>query len=451
MSHQEAHSPTQFANSFFIVVLAALFLFSLALAPWHDTWTLAFLVGLPSVAIPTLLIYRAPDSLLARATVGAATMIFCGLNIQQAHGMTELHFGIFAMLALLLCYEDWRVIVVAAAVIAVHHLLFSYLQQTGHAMICMPQPGMGLVLVHAAYVVIEAAGLSYLAVLMRRKTVSSAGQNASERQRASFLEGVVTQIHSGIDQTSQASEVLARLSDEIELGARKQASCLEQTTTGVEKIGSIMRRSAESAKAANQLAASSGESAARGGRVVSDVETAMVEIKASSSKIAEIISTINEIAFQTNLLAVNAAVEAARAGENGRGFAVVAFEVRSLAQRTSAAAKEIKGLVEDSLKKVQRGGELATHSGETLHGIVNSVGELSHMVAGIARASEEQKMAIEVVNSAITQVDGVTQANSTQTRQLASTAQSLAAQSKSLMDLLGTLSANKPTTSSLQL
>ena len=163
----------------------------------------------------------------------------------------------------------------------------------------------------------------------------------------------------------------------------------------------------------------------------------MTEINTASAKISDIISTINEIAFQTNLLAVNAAVEAARAGEEGRGFAVVATEVRSLAQRSAEAAKEIKGLIQDSLEKVEKGSELVNRSGATLQGIVGSVKRVTDIVGEIAAASSEQSTGIEQVNTAITQMDHVTQSNSAQTEQLASTAQSFAGQSARLMQLVG--------------
>jgi len=177
--------------------------------------------------------------------------------------------------------------------------------------------------------------------------------------------------------------------------------------------------------------------------VVANAITAMAEINASSSKISDIISTIDEIAFQTNLLAVNAAVEAARAGDEGRGFAVVASEVRSLAQRSAVAAKEIKVLIQDSLRKVEAGSGLVNRSGETLHGIVGSVKRVTDIVGEIAAASGEQSTGIEQVNTAMTQMDQVTQSNSAQTEELSATAQALSEQAAHLMELVSTFTLNQ--------
>jgi methyl-accepting chemotaxis protein len=198
-----------------------------------------------------------------------------------------------------------------------------------------------------------------------------------------------------------------------------------------------VRQSADNARQASQLATGSRESAEKGQEVVSSAIAAMAEINTASAKIFDIISTINEIAFQTNLLAVNAAVEAARAGEEGRGFAVVATEVRSLAQRTAEAAKEIKGLIQNSLEKVEKGSELVNRSGATLQGIVASVKRVTDIVGEIAAASAEQSIGVEQVSTAVTQMDHVTQSNSAQTQELSSTAQTLSGQAARLTQLVG--------------
>ena len=239
-----------------------------------------------------------------------------------------------------------------------------------------------------------------------------------------------------------SSQQLAAASEAIASGAQEQAASLEETSASLEQITAAVRQSANNAHQASQLAASSKDSALQGQEVVSKAISAMSDINVASAKISDIISTIDEIAFQTNLLAVNAAVEAARAGEEGRGFAVVASEVRSLAQRSALAAKEIKGLIQDTLRKVQAGSALVNRSGETLQGIVGSVKRVTDIVSEIAAASGEQSSGIEQVNSAMTQMDQVTQSNSAQTEELSATAQSLSEQASHLMELVSLFTLN---------
>ncbi len=426
------------ANQFFIVVLWGLFLFSLGLAPWHGTWMAAFAVGLPVAVVSTLLLVSAPASLLTRMMVGASLMAFAGLHIHQANGMIEMHFGVFVLLALLVIYEDWRVIVVAAGVIAVHHLATAYLQSAGYGVMCMPTPSLGLVLLHAGYVVVESAALGYLAASMHKKTLQAATSLGATEENLQLMQTMASQTRSGVDAIRAASQELTQSAGSIAEGAKAQASSLEDTAASLEQMTTTMRQTAENAIQANQLASSSKASAEQGQRVVTKAVDAMQEINLASAKISDIISTIDEIAFQTNLLAVNAAVEAARAGEQGRGFAVVAAEVRSLAQRSAAAAKEIKRLIEDTLKKVARGTELVNRSGETLQTIVASTKRVTDIVGDISAAAAEQSVGIEQVNKAVIQIDQVTQLNSAQTDELSATARALSDQSIRLAQLVET-------------
>lgn len=228
----------------------------------------------------------------------------------------------------------------------------------------------------------------------------------------------IEKLQETISRIRESSEFIRTSSEEISVGnnnlsqrAEQQASTLEETASSMEELTSTVKNNADNAQQANRLAVGARDLAVKGGSVVKDAVTAMNEITASSNKIAEIIGVIDEIAFQTNLLALNASVEAARAGDQGRGFAVVASEVRNLAQRSAAAAKEIKELIKDSVNKVETGGRLVNESGNTLNEIVEGVKKVGDIISEIAAASQEQSTGIEEVNKAVTQLDEITQQN----------------------------------------
>lgn len=225
------------------------------------------------------------------------------------------------------------------------------------------------------------------------------------------LRGIVTEIRDSSSQIDNTSAEIASGNNNLSSRTEQQAAALEQIASSMEEITSTVKQNADNAAHANVLATDAGSIADEGGKVVEKAVTAMTEINQSSAQIAEIISVIDEIAFQTNLLALNASVEAARAGEQGRGFAVVATEVRNLAGRSATAAREIKDLINDSVKKVQTGTELVNESGEQLGEIVSGVKRVKDIVAEIAAASSEQSGGLNQISTAITSMDDLTQQN----------------------------------------
>jgi len=247
------------------------------------------------------------------------------------------------------------------------------------------------------------------------------------------LIAVVGQVRSGTDTIATASSQIAAGNQDLSSRTEQQASSLEQTAASMEELTSTVKQNAENARQANQLAVSASNVAMKGGAVVGEVVTTMASIETSSRKIVDIIGVIDSIAFQTNILALNAAVEAARAGEQGRGFAVVATEVRNLAQRSAAAAKEIKGLIDDSVNSVSAGTRLVEQAGSTMEDIVGSVRRVTDIMGEITAASQEQTTGIEQINQAITQMDQVTQQNAALVEEAASAASSLREQATTLV------------------
>ena len=273
--------------------------------------------------------------------------------------------------------------------------------------------------------------------------VETGAKTGDLRKMAESVNRLLESVSEIVTSVKGASSEVLRGAEEISQGnlnlsqrTEQQSSSLEETASSMEEMTSTVKQNADNAGQANQLATAARDQAEKGGAVVGKAVGAMAKINEASKKISDIIGVIDEIAFQTNLLALNAAVEAARAGEQGRGFAVVATEVRSLAGRSATAAKEIKELIQDSVKKVEDGSALVTQSGQTLDQIVTSVKKVSDIIAEIAAASREQSAGIEQVNQAVMQMDEMTQQNAALVEEATAASQSMAEQARQLTTLM---------------
>ncbi len=448
-----------------LAAIAVLLAAAVAYGASNSGAMLPLLLGGAIFAVAVVAALSSQGGALSRVALPALGMAMVGLLIHTARGHAEAHFAVFAFLACTVVYRHWLPVVVAAGTIAVHHLSFNYFQQWGWGPICFTEPSLLTVIEHAAYVVAEAVLLVMLALRARADFAASeeltgivgrliagdgsidfapahlAVNSAAARQLQQALrhvEQTIAAVRASAESITTATTEIASGNLDLSQRTENAASSLQQTASSMEQLTATVRHSADSAVQAKDLAASAAQVAQRGGSVVSQVVTTMGDINASSKKIADIIGTIDGIAFQTNILALNAAVEAARAGEQGRGFAVVASEVRSLAQRSAEAAREIKSLIGTSVEKVETGTRLVADAGHTMSEIVASVQRVADIIGEISAASGEQSAGIGQVNHAVADLDHSTQQNAALVEQSAAAAGSLKDQAVRLAQLVAT-------------
>ncbi|MBI3368048.1 MAG: chemotaxis protein, partial [Burkholderiales bacterium] len=453
-----ATSLSSVADRLMLLALGVSGLVAIAIGVQYQQLTLAAVAAVALLGLGALGYLIAPASQLSRALLASALMAMTALHIQLGRGTLEFHFGVFVVLALLLVYRDWRPIVVAAGLIAVHHIAFDRLQAAGSAVYCLTQPDFLKILIHAGYVVAQAGFEIYMALMMRNVAnvgeelnrlvahVSAKGEVAldvdavpAETASAQALKQALLRLRSAMVSVSGTINGIQSASSEIASGnadlsqrTEQTSSSLQRTASSMEQLTATVQHSAAAAAQANDIAHGAAQAAERGGAVVKEVVSNMDEIAASSKRIADITGVIDGIAFQTNILALNAAVEAARAGEQGRGFAVVAGEVRSLAQRAAEAAREIKGLIGASVERVESGARLVHEAGSAMGEIVAGVRQVTDTIAQISSSAKEQSAGIGEVNQAVAQLDTMTQQNAALVEQSAAAAESLRAQAEQL-------------------
>ncbi len=445
-----------------MVVMGVYALMAVGLGVYNDMLGLAIGGSLVFGLITLGMVLTAPGSLATRLVLAVSMMGMVALQIQLARGQTEYHFGVFLTLALLLGYRDWRPIIAAAVAIAVHHVAFDRLQLAGAGVYCLTEPSFLTIVEHAAYVVgqtgfeivmanqmaREARRGEEITAMVQRLTADGridlhlenlparTGMAQNLRDAVSRINAVVGTVHEATGSIHVATREIASGNQDLSVRTERAASSLQETASALEELTTTVRQTADSARTAQQLATTASDAARRGGSVVSQVVSNMEEITASSRKIADIIGTIDGIAFQTNILALNAAVEAARAGEQGRGFAVVASEVRSLAQRSATAAREIKTLIETSVVSVENGSRLVHEAGQAMGGLVSSVQRVTDIISEISAATSEQDRSLQHVNHAVTTLDQATQQNAALVEESAAAAQSLSEQADRLRDVM---------------
>lgn len=479
------------ADNFFSAVTAALFIVSLLLANWYNTWAAALLIGIPAFAVPFMISRMSPGSRLSRIAYGASLMVFSALHIHQAHGLLEMHFSIFVLLATLLYYRDALPILAAAATIAVHHVLFNYLQENGSSVwVFESRTGFNIVMLHAVFVVIESGALIYLAhkswiEFQQNAELAEIGTHISKQGEVDLTFQVTNpkgeftrsfneffaQMNGLVSQASQLSQKIndvgaafSRSTQSMSEGAHTQhdetdliATATTQMSASMNEVNGHSQLAADAAQQANSISIESEKSITAARTTIEDLATnidraneVIQNLDSESNNIGSVLSVIQGIAEQTNLLALNAAIEAARAGEQGRGFAVVADEVRTLASRTHESTEEIQrmierlqkgsneavGAMETSKTGVHSSVEQITLTSERLQTMKGAIGEIHGMSQQIASALEEQSTAISEVNGNLNTIRDISETTTEQAATSSRDAGQLVAMANDLRGLL---------------
>jgi methyl-accepting chemotaxis protein len=450
-----------FARQGNLVMLLALFgeaAAALAIGQAYGTLSLALAASALLLAVGTAAYLAGRSQAGGWVLLTSCNVAFIALHLQLGRGTIEFHFGVFVLLGLLMVYRDWRPIVLAAALFAVHHVGFDRLQAAGYGVYCTPEANFLKTLMHAVYVVVQTGIEIHLALQLRQAALASAELSAIvchvddgevlrldvagmalHSSTALALQRAIGKVATAMADVSTAAASIEVASSEIAAGnldlsqrTEMQAANLQQTAASMQQLTGTVKNTAETALQAAQLAGHAADAAVEGGVRVGTVTETMNGISTSSRRIADINAVIDGIAFQTNILALNAAVEAARAGEHGRGFAVVAAEVRLLSQRSANAAREIKTLIGESVEKAELGTDQVKSAGDSMTHIVGQAQRVNQLISEISQAAAQQTQGITLVGSAVTQLDAVTQQNAALVEQGAAAADSLKQQATRL-------------------
>lgn len=408
------------ADRLILVLIWSLWGISLAVGYLNENVVQGAIVATALACLSSVLTLLFPGALLLRLSSAFVLMAFSALLIHLGHGETEYHFSVFVLLSALLAWRDWRPLLMGAAVIAIHHLVFNYLQEHDlYGVVVFMHTGFHMVVFHALFVVVQTAILILLAVRMEQdaRSASEVAALAGSPFARTFsltlgtMRATLEQVSANIGQLLEASRTLGQRNSALSERTDHQANSLATAASAMEQLRAVATLTSEKASQVREVAFSTSHVAEQGGNNVRQAMAAMEQIREESQRIYAILELIDGIAFQTNILSLNASVEAARAGEHGKGFAVVASEVRVLAQRSEEAAKEIRQLLTAAQATTQHGVEQVEHAGLTMKSIIESIEGLRSLLEELSQMSEQQRASIAQMNDSIASIDASVQEN----------------------------------------
>ncbi|MHA0864182.1 methyl-accepting chemotaxis protein [Enterobacter wuhouensis] len=427
------------ADRLMLGLIWAMWAVSLGVGYMNENLTQGATIGTALACLATLASLVFPGTLLLRLVFAFVLMAFSALLIQLGEGETEYHFSVFVLLSALLAWRDWRPLLAGAAVIALHHLIFNYLQENDlYGVVVFMHTGFHMVVFHGLFVVVQTAILILLAVRMEQDARSASevsrlagvinrvpgyltlavdGESAHSSFARTFsltlgtMRSTLEQVSTSVGQLLEASRTLRQRNSALSERTDRQASSLATAASAMAQLSAVATETSQKATQVSEMALSASEVAGQGGNNIAQAIAAMEQIREESRRIVTILELIDGIAFQTNILSLNASVEAARAGEHGKGFAVVASEVRMLAQRSEGAAKDIRQLLATSEATTQHGVEQVEQAGLTMKSIIEGIDGLRSLLDELSNMSEQQRASIAQMNGSIASIDASVQEN----------------------------------------